>query len=249
MTGPVDATVAWLTVRQLFARRRLAAAVAFSLVPAALALVFRVTHGTAAADRTQFLGTLYRDVVIGTLLPLASVVLGTTAFGGEIDEGTVVYLLVKPLARWRVVLSKYVVAAGAAAMVMLPMVVLPWLVLGPGVVAADVPLGGAAGVGVGVVLYCALFVLLGLLSRRALVSGLLYIVVLEFVLSRQIAGVRSLSVREFATAVAARVAPPPPGVPATVSLATVWTMGTIILLGSLVVAVRRLDRYEVAEKP
>ena len=43
MTGPIDSTVLWLTWRQLFARRRLYLAAAFSLAPLVIALVFRVS--------------------------------------------------------------------------------------------------------------------------------------------------------------------------------------------------------------
>ena len=112
MNWPISRTVAWLTLRQLFVRRRLIAAIFFALTPLLIVVLFVSARGAAAADgRTAgLLMDLYRDVVIGVLLPLSAVVFGTAAFGGEIDDGTIVYLLVKPLSRWRVVLSKYVVA-------------------------------------------------------------------------------------------------------------------------------------------
>jgi ABC-2 type transport system permease protein len=241
VSGPIDSTVVWLTFRQLFVRRRLVLAALFSLAPLVIVLLYRASRGGSDAASAQFLTIVYRDIVVGTLLPIAAVVFGTTAFGGEVDDGTVVYLLVKPLARWRVVLSKYAAAMIATTAVMIPAVVLPWPVFGASVVPASLPTAVAAGVGAGAALYCAIFLTLGLNSRRALVLGLLYIVVLEFTMSRQIAGAKSLSVREFVLTIVTTLAPEQAKVlGATVSIATVWTMGAIILAGSLGLAIRKL---------
>ena len=249
MTGPIEPTVVWLTWRQLFARRRLLLAAAFSLAPLLIAVVFRVTAADVDASSGAFLLTLLREVVIGTELPIAAVVFGTTAFGGEIDDGTLVYLLVKPIARWRVVVSKYLVAAACTTAVMLPALFLPWLLVRNADLPATVPLSFAAGVGGGALLYCALFVMLGLALRRSLVVGLVYVIGLEIVLSRSIAGLRSLSVREFALSITEAVGKA--AVQFTdpvVAMTTVWTMGTIILVGSIAFSMRRLARYEVAER-
>jgi len=249
MIGAVDRTVAWLTFRQLFVRRRLIAAVLFSLVPLLIAFIFRSSHERSNQEVLRFVLTLYREIAVGTLLPLAAVVFGTAAFGGELEEGTIVYLLVKPLARWRVVAAKYVVATICTTLVMLPAVALPWLLLGTDIVPSKIPLAYAAGIGAGALLYCALFIVMGISSKRALVLGLLYIVALEFVLSRQVVGVRSLSVREFVITIVGKVGEGQPGLtPGTVTMDTVWTMGAIILVGSLALAIHRLRTFELAER-
>jgi ABC-2 type transport system permease protein len=249
MSTAVDRTIVWLTWRQLFAGRRLYLAAAFSLAPLLVALLFRLLVDTGGASSGDFLVGLVREFVIGTLLPLAAVVFGTTAFGGELDDGTLVYLLIKPLSRWRVVLWKYLVAVLSTAAVMLPAVVLPWLVVRAPEMTWRVPLSFLAGVGVGCALYCAIFVVMGLMTRRALVVGLFYVVAIEMVLSRSVVGVKSLSVREFAIAVAQRashgtlrLADPP------VTSATVWTVGTIMLVGAIGLAMRKLWSYELAEQ-
>jgi len=249
MSGPIDTTVVWLTWRQLFARRRLYLAAAFSLAPFLVAIIFRLTAGDVEASSAAFLIGLLREIVIGTLLPLAAIVFGTTAFGGEIDDGTLVYLLVKPIARWRVVVSKYLVAVACTTAVMLPAIFLPWFVVRNADLPATVPLSFAAGVGGGALIYCALFVMLGLTLRRSLVVGLVYVIGLEIVLSRSVAGLRSLSVREFSLSITEAVGKA--AVQFTdpvVAMTTVWTMGTIILVGSIAYSMRRLARYEVAER-
>jgi ABC-2 type transport system permease protein len=248
MIGGVDRTIVWLTWRQLFARRRLYLAAAFSLTPLLVALLYRLLISDSAASSEEFLTGLIREFVIGTLLPLTAVVFGTTAFGGEVDDGTLVYLLVKPLARWRVVFWKYVVAVLSTAAVMGPAVVLPWLAVRTPDMTARVPLSYLAGVGVGCLVYCAIFLVLGLTTRRALVAGLLYVVAIEMVLSRSVVGTKSLSVREFTLSVAQSVSHGTVVLPDAVTVATVWTMGTLMLVGAIALAMWRLHRYEVAER-
>src|SRR5262249_27053556 len=120
MSSPLNGTVMWLTWRQLFARRRLWLATAFSLAPVPFTLVFRVLADDGPSSETTFFGTLMREIVMGTLLPLAALVFGTTAFGGEVDDGTLLYLLVKPIQRWQVLTSKFVVAVLSTIAVVLP---------------------------------------------------------------------------------------------------------------------------------
>jgi ABC-2 type transport system permease protein len=249
MSGGVDRTIIWLTWRQLFARRRLYMAAVFSLTPLLVAGLFRIVVPDSESSSVDFLTGLIREFVIGTLLPLAAVVFGTSAFGGEVDDGTLVYLLAKPLPRWRVVVWKYVVAVLSTAAVMLPAVVLPWLAVRTADLPARVPLAYLAGLGVGCLLYCAIFLTLGLTTRRALVFGLLYIVAMEMVLSRSVIGTKSLSVREFSISVAQWAGEGAVTLAeSVVSMTTVWTMGTVMLVGALALTMWRLRRYEVAER-
>ena len=53
--------------------------------------------GSPNADR--ILDTL----VVRTVLPLVALVVGTAALGSEIEDGTAVYLMIKPIPRWRIV--------------------------------------------------------------------------------------------------------------------------------------------------
>jgi ABC-2 type transport system permease protein len=245
----LDRTVLWLTMRQLFAGRRLFMAAAFSLAPTLIALVYRVTATDADGSAADFLAGMMREIVIGTLLPLAAVVFGTTAFGGEVDDGTLIYLLVKPLSRWRVVLSKYVVAVLSTAAVMLPAVVLPWLVVRTPEMTSRIPLSYLAGAGVGCLVYCAIFVTLGLSTKRALVAGLLYIVAIEMVLSRNLSGAKTLSVKEMSIAVAQAASNGTVHMTTLpITLSTVWTMGGLMLLGGVALGVFKLRKFEVAER-
>jgi len=248
MSGILNSTVMWLTWRQLFARRRIWFATAFALSPLLFTLVFRVIADDGDASRVGFYQGMIREIVIGTLLPLAGVVFGTTAFGGEVDDGTLVYLLVKPLARWQLVLSKFVVSTLSTYAIAVPAIVLPWLVLrnselSPKVVGAFLLAAAAASA-----IYSALFLSLGLATRRALVVGLLYVIGFEGVLSRNLAGVRSLSVREYAVAISQAASGGTMVIPGSITMSTVKWMGTIILVGATAWTMRRLVRYEMAER-
>ncbi|MDB4914559.1 MAG: hypothetical protein JWM95_2203 [Gemmatimonadetes bacterium] len=245
----MNTTVMWLTCRQLFARKRLYLAVIFSLVPLVFTLFFRFSSDDAAGSRLQFFSTLCREIIIGTVMPLAAAVFGTTAFGGEVDDGTLVYLLVKPLARWKVVLSKYVVAVLSTVGVLIPAMALPWFVLSAPELPADVLKGFLLGGVLGASIYCAMFLVLGLVSRRSLVLSLLYLIAFEAVLSRNLVGVKSLSVREFS--VAASQAAGNGAIKLTgyvVPMSTVWTMSGIFFVLALGYALRTLTRYELAER-
>jgi ABC-2 type transport system permease protein len=248
MSGPLNGTVMWLTWRQLFAKRRLWLAVAFSLAPVLFTLIFRVLVDDGPASETTFFNTLIREIVIGTLLPLAALVFGTTAFGGEVDDGTLIYLLVKPIPRWQVLTSKLVVSVLSTLAVIIPAILLPWLVLSGPDVTARIAESFVTGAAAGTLLYCAGFLALGLANRRALVIGLLYVVSFEGILSRSLPGFKSLSVREFSLAVSQAVSGGAIVIENAVSTSTVWWMGTIILVGAMYWTALRLVRYEVAER-
>jgi ABC-2 type transport system permease protein len=247
--SPINMTVAWLTMRQLFTRKRLVASALFAMAPLVITLFFKATARSGDATGLQFLRELYGGIVAFVLLPLAAVVFGTAAFGGEIDDGTIVYLLVKALPRWQLILSKYAVAVLATFLMMVVAILLPWLALGAPSDSWPLLEAFVAAIALGAVLYNAMFVTLGLTSKRALVLGLLYVVVIEITLSPNIPGLKSFSVREFVMTVVGKLASAVPGVHAgAVPANTVWTMGAIILVGGLGAGIRWLSKYEMAER-
>jgi ABC-2 type transport system permease protein len=249
MSAGVDRTLVWLSARQLLAKRRAFLALGLSLVPAVVALLFRLLVADASGSSGDFLIGLARDLVIGALLPLTAVLFGTTAFGGDIEDGTLLYLLLKPVARWRVVVWKYIVAVFCTIAVMLPAVVLPWLVVRGPDLPFQVPLSLLAGLAVGSALYCAGFLALGAWTRRALVVGLLYVVTIEMVLSRSLTGVKAISAREFSLAVSQKLLGNSAAlVDKPVTTATVWTMGTLMLVVGVGLTILKVRRYEAAER-
>ena len=246
----INRTVAWLTWRQLFANRRLYLALAFALTPVIVTLLFRwLVPEKGIEGAAGFFLVIQKEVIVGTLLPIAAVVFGTSAFGGEMDDGTLVYLLVKPVPRWTVVLSKYVVAVSATTLVMLVAIFGSWYALGVAELPFAAPKAYFYGTLVGAVLYSALFVMLGIATKRSLIVGLFYVIAFEAVLSRSAPGTRALSIREFANTVTLKTADPwlNLGAP-TLSTTNIVYGGAFFLIGGLAFAVWRLHRYQMAER-
>ena len=110
-----------VTLRQLLGRRRTILLGLLAAVPVLLALVFWAAGHATVHD---FASGVLDAVGVTLLLPIVAVLFGTAAFGAEIEDGTVVYLLAKPISRWAIVLAKLIGAAGMTAI--LTMVSVSW---------------------------------------------------------------------------------------------------------------------------
>ncbi len=178
---------------------------------------------------------------LGTLLPLVALIVGTGVIAPEIDDGSVIYLLAKPVPRLRIVISKLVVAVGATvAFAAVPILLAGLLMTGFesgyaiafGVAAV---LGGAA--------YCALFLLLGVVSRHPVVIGLVYVFLLES-LGIAVSGVGLVSVQQWAMSVADAIAAP--GVPdAHVALPVALALLVGVTIAATWYAGRRLRAFSL----
>ena len=107
-----------VTLRGLLGRRRTLLLVLLVGLPVLIALLVRLSGGRPDADRV--LDTL----VVRTVMPLVALIVGTAAIGSEIDDGTAVYLMIKPIPRWRIAVSKILVAAGLTSILVVPAVVI-----------------------------------------------------------------------------------------------------------------------------
>jgi ABC-2 type transport system permease protein len=239
-----------VTARQLLGRRRTLLLCLLALVPVALALIYRLGgswSGSVGADRDFLIG-LFDALIVTLLLPLVALLFGTAAFGAEIEDGTVIYLLAKPIDRMRLVVAKLAVAAGATFVVVGGSVLVSGLIVLLGV--PDGPtliVGYLAGVAAGAVLYGAVFVALSLVTGRALIAGLLYILVWEGLLANLFAGIRVLSIRQYVLGLADAA-----GVSGRIT-ADALPAGSALLLAAVVavlavgVALRRLRAFEVPQ--
>jgi len=195
----MNATIARLTWRSLLGRRR---AVLLMLLPAILlilAVMFRVFQG-ADADNAAFLLGIFG---VPFLIPLLGLIAGTGSIGPEIDDGSIVYVLAKPLSRYKIVVTKLVVAI----VVMIAFGVLP--ILAAGYVLANgtskVAIGYAAGSFAAGITYCALFLLLAVMTRNAVVTGLLYVLVWESAVGTFVPGAHALSIQQWGMAITEKI--------------------------------------------
>lgn len=250
MSLRVELSLAALTWRLLLGRRRWLALFLCNSFPPFLSWLFMwEQEELRATEGLQFIEVLYATVVLSVLLPLASLIFGAMAMGQEIEDGTLAYTLAKPTARWRVVVTKGVVAWMATVATILPGVWLSgWIVLG----APTHPLvrGFTVGLTLAALLYCIGFMALSLYTRKALILGLLYVIGWEGSLSRLFAGTRTLSVREYATSLAESISAIQLDEPFTSPLdaSTAILMSAAVLAVLLASAITRLRTLQLVEE-
>jgi len=238
------ATIAAVTIRSLLGRRRSLLIGLLALLPIVVALLVRVS-GRVGPGLDEIGAIVLDRLVVTTLLPLVALVFGTTAIGAEIDDGTALYLLVKPIARWRIVAAKLLVATGLTAALTAPTAFVAGAILltdGPGLA---VPLGAAVGTAAGAVAYATIFLALSLVTSRALPVGLVYILVWEGILAGLFEGTRVLSVRQYALGISAAIAGRPD--PNLLDGATALLLAALAVGLATLVAIRRLTTFEVGE--
>jgi ABC-2 type transport system permease protein len=194
-----DPTVARLTYRALLGRRR--AAILFVL-PALLLVIAGAVRMFAGAD-DQIASDVLGGFAIATMVPLIGVIAGTGAIGPEIDDGSIVYLLAKPVKRPTIILTKLIVSI-AVTMVFsaVPTLIAGLILNGNG---QQIAVAYTIAALVASIAYSALFLLLGTVSRHAVVFGLVYALVWEALFGSLVPGARTLSVQQWSLAVAEKV--------------------------------------------
>ncbi|WP_341717540.1 ABC transporter permease [Micromonospora sp. FIMYZ51] len=229
-------TVAWITARGLFGRRRFLLLLPLPALVVALAALARGLDVAASAWGPPVLVGLGLAVV----LPVVALIVGTGVLGAEIDDGTVVHVLTTPLPRWQIVLPKLAVAVGVTATT----VAVPLFVAG--LLAESVRLGLALAVAaaVGAVAYSALFLAASLLTRRPVLLGLVYVLIWEGLLGSMVTGTRVLSIQHYVIALADRLAATDL-LSTTVSVPLAVVMTVLVSIGFTGLAVSRLRSFSV----
>ncbi len=141
---------------------------------------------------------------LGLVAPVISLVLGSAALGNWRDDETMVYVWLRPVSRWVIGLA----ATLGALTVALPVTVIPMTIGSFIGTNGDMSMvrATATAMALATLAYTAMFVLVGLLIRRALVWGLVYVFIWEFFIARGAEGAARLSVNSYAKAVLARAA-------------------------------------------
>ncbi len=227
-----------LTARTLMGRRRFWLLIALAVVPVALAVGVRALVGTG----DPLAWGVASGFGVATLVPLIALLTGTGSIGPEIDDGSIVYLLTKPIGSLTVMVSKLVVAALTAVVLGPVAVVLSAALLAehPGSVVPPIALIST----LAVLAYCVLFLLLSVLTRHAVVIGLLYAIVWETTIANLVPGARALSVRQWSLALGERLMGAEEadrlGVAAAVGPVTAAVALSVLVVAGIVVAARRL---------
>jgi ABC-2 type transport system permease protein len=240
----VNTTIAAITLRQLLSRRRVILLLLLAAVMVVVALVLRLSLDDVYVE--EYTAALLSNLGVATLMPLVALLFGTGALGSELEDGTAVFLLAKPISRTTILLTKLAVAAACA----VALTAIPMLLAGLiGAAGVDVGLAIAFCVAsaVGAVVYTAVFIALSLVTTRALVVGLGYVLIWEGLLAALFAGTRTFSVRQHVLAIADALTDAPQSVfAAQLELPTALVVGGLVLVGATVLAARRLATIEIA---
>jgi ABC-2 type transport system permease protein len=193
----MNTTIAMLTLRTLLGRRRALFLLVLPGVLVALAVVLRLT--VDEASRLDVTVGLLGTFAIATVIPLLALIAGTGALGGEIDDGSIVYLLSKPISRHAIVVTKVVVAVGVTTLFgAVPVLISGWIMVGS---RESIAVGYALGAFAAATAYCALFLLLSVLNRNAVVIGLIYTLVWETAIAGLVLGAGGISIQQWSLAV------------------------------------------------
>jgi ABC-2 type transport system permease protein len=212
----------------------------------ALCTLARVLAGLDADIERELRGRLAPDLLaafgIAVLMPLLSLIAGTGSIGPEIDEGSIVYLLAKPLNRYSIVVTKLAVAIA----VVIAFGVVPIAIAGVVLVGEvdAVTVGFAAGALAAGVAYSAVFLLLAVVTRNAVVIGLIYALIWESLVGGLVPGAQTLSIQQWSLAVVQQVLGDSAGrlgVEAAVGFGTGLVLLTVVTVGATVYAGRRLQ--------
>ncbi|MEV5746576.1 ABC transporter permease [Actinoallomurus sp. NPDC052308] len=192
----MNTVIASITFRAMLSRRRILLLFLLPALLLALSIGLRVS-GHADLDNATMLLTQFG---LGALLPLLALLAGTGVIGPEIDDGQIMYIMTKPIARPVISTTKYVVAVVlVVAFGVVPMFVAGVIMTG---LTAGLATGFAIGALVAGVAYCALFLAIAVLSRFAVTIGLIYALVWENLIARYASGAKTLSIRQWGISVA-----------------------------------------------
>jgi ABC-2 type transport system permease protein len=232
-------TISRVTARALLGRRRTILMALLAGAPVVLGLLIRIGNGT----RPSALGGALDGLLVSSVLPLVALVFGSAALGSELDDGTGVHLLTKPIPRWAIVVPKVLVSGGLTALLVVPSTLIAGILIGgTGSKQLGMTVAFAVAVLVGAFVYASIFVALGAVTSRGLVIGLAYTLLWEGLLSAALQGTQLFSVREYIRGIASVISN---GDVKSVVGGLAFLLAALTAVAAGAIAAYRLARYEI----
>ena len=184
----------------------------------------------------------FLDGNVATLLPVAVLVFGAGVIGDLIDDGSLVYLWLRPVPSWIHVLAGW----AATVTIVVPLVLLP-IVGAVAIIEPSAALIGAVVLGgfIGIVAYAAIFVMMGIRFKRALPWGLVYILIWEGYIASAGKTATKLALRSYVRSILSEITDTSMKL-ADFSLATGIVVPLVVAAAALLYASRRLAKTDVA---
>jgi ABC-2 type transport system permease protein len=222
-----------LTLRQHLRGRRLLILALLFLLPSVLATLLQFARHRPEPQHLEF--AFVFNLIPHALATLTALLFAAGMIQDEVEEQTLTYLLLRPLPRWALYVTKFaatvlVTAVLTGVFTILTEVVIWWNApeLWTAVLPERAP-QAAALLALAQVAYCAVFGALSLLTRRSLIAGLAYIVVFEGLLANFVSVARQLTVMYYFRVLAVRWLEPPSGNDWSLDLAVVPSAGECVL--------------------
>lgn len=194
------------TLRQLLGGRRIILLALMGLLPAGVLAVLLADERVASGARQAF-HEAPLTILFFVVLPVASLVFGAAALGDERRDATLSFILLRPLPRSVLAGAKLlgawvaaftVVGTGSAAMSLVMGVRFSlWSSLGPLLLAAALS----------TLAYTSVFLVLGYLTQRAVLLGLVYVFVWESGMTSAVTSLATVSLMRIGLSAYADLAP------------------------------------------
>lgn len=160
-------------LKDLLRPKRLLTAAILVALPILLALLWRTSAANFQAEAVY--NTLSAGLVFGFLMVILAVVFCTDIIAQEVEQKTIVYLLTRPVPRWRIILAKFAAAILVTTVtVWIAALLLALVTHGPGGLRESRLGRDLLIIPVGVLAYGSLFLLLATILNRPLTYGLLF---------------------------------------------------------------------------
>lgn len=154
---------------------RLLAAALLIALPLITCLFIKWNTAPEEYQTTEQYGVWLFLYVFGFVLPILSVIFSSGIIAQEVEQKTIVYLLTRPLPRWRILLMKYLAAILVTTLICWCTAITVALTtygpahLGESALGRDLFI-----LPFGVIVYSAVFLLMGTLLNRPLILGLIF---------------------------------------------------------------------------
>ena len=233
-----------LLVRQLVTKGRIAALLGVGIIVSfVVAIVSRtVSEDESTAEALEIGVEVMSNLGFTIVVPIVALVFASAAFGDLKEDSTLVYLWLRPMDRWPMVVGAWL----AAVTVSLPVTLVPLTVSAVITdVGADLVWATVLACVVGTLAYSGVFLLLGLLTKNSVVWGIAYILIWEGLVAG-ISGVgEKLAIRGYTRSIFADQT----GVDlwlGDLSLGVAVVVPLLVVVGAIVLSTLRLRSLDVA---
>ncbi len=236
-SGAALALVYRLVLRQLASRGRI---IGLALL-ATIAPISGFALGQSSTADLEDAVQLVAGVGLALVVPIVSLVFGGAAIGDLRDDKTLVYLWLRPMDRWPIVVGAAAAAATIAAPIVITSTALAAVLTGAG---NGIVVGTLLATIVGLVAYVAVFTFFGVWLKRFIVWGLAYILIWEGFIAQAGPGVARVAIRKYTRSILVDRT----GVRlemADFSLAVGVVVPVVVAVAALALATRRLNRQDI----